>query len=121
LNTNDNTVSRYDRTRGSLEGVAMFTRPSTVKNVETITGKASTYVVETARLEDSGDYVFIECVDESGVTRLALPPRVANAIASQRDSLTTRRRSIAGKAQAKIRKDAGLLPGFMRKRKGGGT
>jgi hypothetical protein len=39
-----------------------------VQNVETITGEASTHVVETARLEDSGDYVFIECVDESGAT-----------------------------------------------------
>jgi hypothetical protein len=44
-----------------LEGVAL-------QNVETITGKASTYVVETARLEDSDDYVFIERVDESRAT-----------------------------------------------------
>jgi len=39
-----------------------------LQNVETITGKVSTFVVETARLEDSSDYVFIECVYESGAT-----------------------------------------------------
>lgn len=33
---NDHTVSKYDRIRGQLEGVALFTRPSTIKNVETI-------------------------------------------------------------------------------------
>ena len=39
----------------------------------------------------------------------------APATSSQRDSLTARRRSIAGRAQAKARKDRGELPGFMRK------
>ena len=113
-NTNDNTISRYDRTRGNLEGVALFTKPSTIKNVEILPGKAATYIVETARLED-GDTVFVECLDDTGVTRLALPPRVANAIAAQRDALSARRRSIAAKALAKQRKDRGELPGFMRK------
>jgi len=37
--------------------------------------------VETARHEELGDYIFIECMDEAGVVRLCLPPRVANAIA----------------------------------------
>jgi hypothetical protein len=115
---NDNTVAKYDRVRGGLEGVALFTKPSTVKNTQIITGKSETFVVETARHEELGDTIFIECMDESGVTRLALPPRVANAIAAQRDSLTTRRRSRAAKAQAQARKDRGELPGFMRQKKG---
>ncbi len=113
--TNDNTVAKYDRVRGGLEGIALFTRPSTIKNVQIVTGKSETFVVETARHEELGDTIFIEMMDDVGVTRLALPPRVANAIASQRDSLTARRRSIAGRAQAKARKDRGELPGFMRK------
>jgi hypothetical protein len=75
-------------------------------------------VVETGRDDErGGDFIFIECVDETGVTRLALPPRVANVIAAQRDSLTTRRRSIAGKRLAKERKDRGELPGFLRGKK----
>jgi hypothetical protein len=95
----DYTVAKYDRLRGGLQGVALFTKPSTVKNVQTITGKSETFVVETARHEELGDYISIECMDEAGVVRLCLPPRVANAIASQRDSLTSRRRSIASFAR----------------------
>jgi hypothetical protein len=113
----DYTVSKYDRLRGGMQGVALFTKPSTIKNVQGVTGKSETFVVETARHEELGDYIFIECMDEAGLVRLALPPRVANVICAQRDSLTKRRRSIAGKAQAKSRKDRGELPGFMRKKR----
>lgn len=113
---NDNTVKKYDRVRGSLEGVALFTKPSTVKNVEFLTGKSETFVVETGRHEELGDYIFVDCMDELGVTRIALPPRVANVIASQRDSLTKRNRSRSAKAVAKARKAAGILPGFMQKK-----
>jgi len=111
---NQNQISKYDRIRGGLEGVALFTKPSTVRNVQTLTGTAETFVVETAR---QGDTIFVECMDENGVTRLALPPKVANAIASQRDSLTARRRSRAAKTNAQARKDRGELPGFMRRKK----
>lgn len=122
--TNDNTVAKYDRIRGGLHGVAMFTKPSTIKNVEVVTGRAETFIIETARHElrtgeegQMGDTIFIECMDETGVTRLALPPRVANAIAAQRESLTTRRRSAAGRARAEADRLAGKVPGFMRKAK----
>ena len=86
-------------------------------HVQNITGKTETFVVETGRYDEmGGDFIFVECLDESGVTRLCLPPRVANAIASQRDSLTTRRRSITGKRLAQERKDRGELPGFMKRK-----
>lgn len=114
----DYTISKYDRLRGSLAGHALFTKPSTIKHVQNITGKTETFVVETGRYDEmGGDFVFIECVDETGVTRLCLPPKVCNAIASHRDSLTTKRRSITGKRLAKERKDRGELPGFMRGKK----
>jgi hypothetical protein len=113
---NDNTVSKYDRIRGGLEGVALFTRASTVKHVETLTGRAETFIVETARHDELGDTVFVEMMDENGVVRLALPPKVSNLIVSQRDALTARRRRSAGKAQAKARKDRGEIPGFMRRK-----
>lgn len=111
------TVSKYDRIRGGLADIAMFTKPSTVKNVQTITGESETFVVETCRHEELGDYLFIEMLDKNGVIRLAIPPRVCNLIASQRDALTARRRSAAGKRVAKARKEAGLQPGFMKKNK----
>jgi hypothetical protein len=57
--------------------------------VQSIKGKSEIFVIETARYEDiGGDYIFIECMDESGVVRLALPPKVANVVACQRDSLS---------------------------------
>jgi hypothetical protein len=112
------TIAKYDRLRGSLHDVAMFTRPSTIKNVQNLTGKAETFVVETCRYEElGGDFIFVECVDEVGVTRLALPPKVANAITSQRDSLTSRRRSRAAQKTARERMERGELPGFMKKKK----
>lgn len=116
MSDNDNTISKYDRIRGGLHGVALFTKPSTIRNVQTITGRAETFVVETARHDELGDYIFVECVDETGVVRLCLPPKVANAIACQHESLTSRRRSMAGKRRAKERQDRGELPGFMRGR-----
>lgn len=114
----DNTITKYDRLYSDLHDVSrLYTRPSTVKNVQLLTGKAETFIVETVRHEERGDYIFIESMDETGLTRLALPPKVANAIASQRDSLTSRRRSIASRAIARARMDRGELPGFLRKKR----
>lgn len=109
----NNTVSKYDRLRGGLEGVAQFTSPSTIVNVETLTGREETFVVERCRTEH-GDYAFVRLMDESGVTRIALPPKVLNALARQYDSLTTNGRIRRGRAIAKARKEAGLEPGFMK-------
>ena len=112
----DYQVNKYDRLRGGLQGVALFTKPSTVKNVVNITGQSETFVVETARHDElGGDFIFVEMMDEAGVVRIALPPKVANAIASQRDSLSKRRRSIASKALMQARKARGEKFGFQKK------
>lgn len=101
-NDNGYMIPKYDRLIGNLKDVALFTKPSTVKNHQTLTGQAETFIVQTARTEDLGDYIFIEAIDEATtVTRLALPPKVADAIAAQRASLTTRRRKAAAKRRAK--------------------
>jgi hypothetical protein len=111
------TVNKYDRTyAGVREGNALLTKATTITDVEYLTGKAVTYIVQTARTE-KGDYIFVQCIDESGTVRLPLPPKVSSAIAAHKDSLTKRRRSIAGKAVAKGRKERGELPAFMRKKK----
>jgi hypothetical protein len=115
------TISKYDRLRAMVRDIngAISTKPSTIQHVQSLTGRAETFVVTTARAEEQGgDFVFIECIDENQhVVRLALPPKVANAIASQRDALSKRRRSAAGKRQAAERKARGEVPGFMRKKK----
>jgi hypothetical protein len=65
------------------------------------------------------DTIFLQVVNAEGTTRVAIPPQVADAIARQRDALTTRHRSKVGKAAAAARKERGELPGFMKHKKGG--
>lgn len=113
--SDDNTISKYDRQRAGLQDVALWTKPSTVQ-VQDFTGRAETFVVVTARYEDKGDYIFIERSDEE-LVRICLPPKVADLIARQRESLTTRRRRIAGQKRAAENKAAGIVPGFMRGKK----
>lgn len=110
----DNTISKYDRLYGSMRDVSVTTKPSTVKLVQSLTGESETYVIQTMRHEE-GDYIFLECMDKTGVTRLALPPKVAAIIASQRDALTKRKRSAASKATMRARMDAGEVIGFKKK------
>jgi hypothetical protein len=111
------TISKYDRTYGSLHDISLSTKPSTVKNVQTLTGKSETFVVQTFRHEELGDYIFIECMDENGLTRLALPPKVAAAISSQKDSLSKRSRSLASKRVMKERMANGWVPTFRKRKK----
>jgi hypothetical protein len=113
---NDHQISKYDRTYGGMHDVCIRTKPSTIKNIE-LTGRTETFIVQTMRHAELGDFIFVERIDETGaVVRLALPPKVANAIAAQRESVTTRRRSIASRAVARGRMERGELPGFMRKK-----
>jgi len=112
----DNQVHKYDRMYGNLLDVSLATKPSTVKVVQPLTGRAETFIVQTLRHADNGDYIFIECADENGLMRLALPPKVANALASQRDSLTKRRRSIASRTAMKNRMAAGEVINFKKRK-----
>jgi len=106
-------ITKYDRIRGGMADVALFTKPSTIKNVQTITGEAETFVIETCRHE-GGDFIFIEAYDRDGLIRICLPPKVSAVVASQRDALTAKSRSIAGKKRAADMKARGIEPGFMR-------
>ncbi|HKD74364.1 MAG TPA: hypothetical protein VKB76_02670 [Ktedonobacterales bacterium] len=114
----DQTISKFDRIRGGMQDVALFTKPTTIQNIESITGKSETFIVETCRFEDKGDFIFLQVIDETGVTRVVLPPKVVAAIDSHGDRLTSRRRSAAAKRTARERMDRGEVPGFMRKKKG---
>jgi hypothetical protein len=112
----DNQVHKYDRMYGNLIDVSLATKPSTVKVVQPLTGRAETFIIQTLRHADNGDFVFIECADEHGLVRLALPPKVANAIASQRESLTKRRRSIASRTTMRNRMAAGEVISFKKRK-----
>lgn len=120
MNTNHTetqTISKYDRTFGGLLDICLATKPSTIKNVQTLTGKSETFVVQTLRHEELGDFIFIECMDENGLTRLALPPKVAAAIASHKDSLSKRNRSRASKRVMEERMANGWKPTFAKKKR----
>lgn len=111
----DNQINKYDRMYGNLIDVSLSTKPSTVKVVQTLTGRAETFIIQTVRHEENGDYIFVECADSDGLIRLVLPPKVSNAIASQREALTKRRRSIASRAAMKSRMARGDVPTFKKK------
>lgn len=110
----DNQIHKYDRQYGSLIDVSIKTKPTTIKVVQPVTGRTETFIVQTLRHED-GDYIFLERADEEGLVRLALPPKVANAIASHRDALTKRSRSRAAKTVMANRIAAGEVIGFKKK------
>jgi len=111
------TIDKYDRLYGGLLDVSLSTKLTTIKNTEVLTGRTRTFVVQTLRNPEMGDYIFVECLDETGLTRLALPPKVADAIASQREALTKRRRSIASKTTMANRMAGGWKPSFKKRAK----
>lgn len=93
----DNQISKYDRLYGGLIDVSLHTKPSTVKVTQPITGQTETFIIQTVRHDENGDYIFIERADESGLVRMVLPPKVSTLIGSQKDSLNTKRRRIGAK------------------------
>ena len=112
---NDNKVSKYDRQRGALTGVAVFAKPTTIKHVEDVTGFATTWVVEVGRHHELGHFAFVEMLDGNAVTKMALPPKVIAAIIRQQATILKMLQRRSGKEQAKTRKAAGLLPAFVKK------
>ncbi len=111
----------FDRTIGALHGLPDVTTSgmSTIRTMSPLIGAAQTFIVQTYRQREVGDHVFIECVSADGSFRLVLPPRVADAIARQRDALATKVRVKLGRAAAAERKARGEVPGFMKGRKKG--
>lgn len=109
---------KYDRMFGSLTGRADVTRckPTTIQVHTPLIGAAQTFIIQTMRAHDEsgGDTVFVQYVDDTGAVRIYLPPAVADAIARQRDSLTTKTRRRIGKEAAQARKARGEVPAFLK-------
>lgn len=110
--------TEFDRILAGLDGLPDVTHagPSTLRSVSFI-GTAQTFIVSTYRMREKGDTIFLETISSEGSLRLVIPPAVADAIARQRDSLTTKVRRKVGKASAEARKQRGELPGFMKEGK----
>lgn len=113
-------ISYFDRAIGSLHGLpdVVSTKATTLRVVPTFGIGSHLYAVQTFRQREVGDTIFLEHVSESGTTRLVIPAAVADVIARQRDQLTTKSRSRAGKKIAEDLRERGIQPGFMKNRKG---
>jgi len=111
-NPNYQTVDYFDRARGGMDqrNEATKIRVSTVRHIDPLVGNVSTYLVETIRIKDEGDWGFIEVATKEGNLRVVLPPKVTNVIARQRDALTTKVRRRIGLEQAADRKEQGIEP-----------
>lgn len=110
------TISKYDRTYGGVIDIGLATKATTIELVQPVTGKAESFIVQRVRTEH-GDYLFIKSLDESGLTRLALPPKVTAAIDRHGVALTKRNRSRTSKRVMQERMDAGWVPTFTKKKR----
>ncbi len=110
----------FDKTMRSLHGLpdVTTTKATTVRHMTPVTELAQTFIVQTYRHAEVGDTIFIEYVGTEGSVRIALPPKVADTIARQRDALTTKNRKRAAKAESARRKGLGIVPGFMKAKEG---
>jgi hypothetical protein len=107
----------YDRQLAALHNLpdVVKTRPATVRVVPTLgIGGTQIIVVQTIRQAHEGDTIFLEVMGQDGSTRLVLPPKVAALIARQRDALSAKARSKAGRERAEADAAAGIKPGFLR-------
>lgn len=104
----------FDRMMGALDGIpgATVTRPSTTMTTHPILGITTNWTTHTVRVPEIGDTIFVQFQDARGGLRFVIPPKVAEAIARQRDSLTGMTRKRVAKRIAAERKAAGKKPGF---------
>jgi hypothetical protein len=113
-------VDKFDRAFGALADLPDVTKAkaTTVTVHSPLIGAAQTFIVQTVRQKDVGDTIFLQYVDDAGSVRLAIPPKVAEVIARQRDALGAKvRREIGrklGKEQAALRKARGEAPAFLK-------
>lgn len=119
MNEQFKSPDKFDRMMGALHDLPDVTRskPSTVVTTLPIIGASQTFIIQTLRQRDVGDTVFLQYVDDTGSVRIAIPPAAADAIARQREALTTKVRKRVGKEAAQARKARGELPGFMKNKK----
>lgn len=106
----------FDRTIQAIHGKpdVINTKASTVRSMTPIHELPQTFIVQTYRQAEVGDFCFVEYIDGEGSVRIVLPPQVMDAIARQRDSLTDKNRKVAGQRRAAADKAAGRVPGFQR-------
>jgi hypothetical protein len=111
-------LDKFDRLHGALEGLPDVTKvkPSTIITHEPLIGATQTFFIQALRQREQGDTIFVQYVDDEGAIRIAIPPAAADAIARQRDALTSKSRKRASKELAEQRKARGEKPAFLRRK-----
>lgn len=113
-------VDNYSRLMGSLDGLPDVeqTRPAPHRHCPPLgVGGVELFTVQTFFQREVGDTIFLEQSSASGTIRLAIPPKVADIIARQREQTRKAARRKTAKRIAKERMDAGIQPGFMKEKK----
>jgi hypothetical protein len=112
-------IDKFDRVHGALADLPDVTKvkASTITTHQALIGATQTFIVQTFRQKEQGDTIFLQYLDAEGSKRIVIPPAVADAIARQRDALTTKSRKRTGREQAEQRKARGELPAFQRKKR----
>jgi hypothetical protein len=113
------TVDPFDRMMGELTGLpdVTHTKPTTIQAFVPLIGAVVQVTIVTFRQRERGDTIFLTYADADGLKRIHLPPAAADAIARQRDVLTTKVRKKVAKDQAAARKARGEVPAFMKGKK----
>ena len=112
----------FDRTVRALHGLpdVTTTKATTIRSITPVMELSQTFIVQTYRHAEMGDTILVEYIGTEGSMRIALPPKVADCIARQRDALTTKNRRRSAKAEAARRKAQGIVPGFLKAKGGAG-
>ena len=107
----------YDRAVCDLDGRPGVTKtqPSTIRVNSALTTTTETYIVQTYRDEERGDTILVERGSAERMTRMVLPPKVAEAVARQREALTTKSRKAGAQKAARTREERGIKPAFLKK------
>lgn len=129
----ERTVEAFDYELGQLHGLpgVTSTKQGTVRATNGLT-ETSTWIVQTFRkrdvAEDSAermpakDTIFLEFIGKGGRSlRLVIPAPVAELIARQREQLVTKNRLAGARQAAATRKERGIAPAFLGRRKKGGA
>ena len=82
-----------------------------IVQTQTFLGNAETWTVQTIRHSDLGEAVFIQRIHSSGSMQLALPPKVTEAIARQRDSISAKNRRRGARRAVETKRELGLPVG----------
>lgn len=106
----------YDRAYGQMTGFPHTAPASLAVGNFMGVGGVRNYTVQSFRVPEVGDTVFIIVAGPEGLQRVHLPPEVARLVLRQHDSLSTQSRKRSAKARAARDKQAGVVPGFRRKK-----